>query len=67
MNRQEKKISKNIVAEPSATYGFTNLSEDDKLRRDMLRSDKEKFLLFTQMLRRNKLLNKASVISTQNK
>jgi hypothetical protein len=53
-----------MVAEPETPYGFRTLSEDDKLKIDMHRSDAEKLSLFTKMLRRNKMLNStASVIS----
>jgi len=36
-------------------------SENDRLRRDIFRPDMEKFKLFTQMLRTNKLYNRAKV------
>jgi hypothetical protein len=57
----------NSVSEPQVVYGFRNLSEDEKLKIDIHRSDKEKFQLFTQMLRRNSMLNKASILPSQNK
>ncbi len=51
----------NTVEEPSLKYGFVSKSEDEKLREDIFRSDLEKLQLFTTMLRRNSLLNKASI------
>lgn len=36
-------------------------SEEDRLRRDVFRSDLEKFHLFTQMLRRNAMIKKATI------
>jgi len=35
--------------------------ETERLRRDIYRSDKEKFQLFAQMLRRNAMLKKAKI------
>ncbi|WP_295653725.1 hypothetical protein [uncultured Mucilaginibacter sp.] len=48
-----------IKAERDLT--FANLSEDDRLRRDIYRSDKEKFLLLVQMFRNNALYKRAKV------
>jgi hypothetical protein len=42
--------------------GFSELSESERLRRDVYRPDKEKFLLFVEMLERNALLKKAKII-----
>lgn len=36
-------------------------TEVDRLKRDIYRSDMEKFLLFTQMLRANKIYSKAKI------
>ncbi len=36
-------------------------SPDEKLLEDIYRPDMEKFLLFTSMLRRNKMFNKATI------
>lgn|GEM_PF-3252272 len=55
-----EKAVKNMLNEPRAQYGFQDISEDEKLKRDMMRSDTEKFQLFTKMLRRNNILNKAN-------
>ncbi|MGN6640898.1 MAG: hypothetical protein ACTHJ8_18455 [Mucilaginibacter sp.] len=38
-----------------------NLDETERLKRDIYRPDMEKFLRFTQMLRRNALLKKAVI------
>jgi hypothetical protein len=40
---------------------IATLSEDERLRRDIYRPDKEKFLLFTQMLRRNVMFKNAKI------
>jgi hypothetical protein len=62
MNDQEKNIIPvNLVEEPAPKYGFVNVSEDDKLREDIYRSDMEKLQLFVKMLRRNALFDKASI------
>jgi hypothetical protein len=50
----------NQLREPIASYkGFVHKSEDEKLMKDVLRTDIEKLHLFTKMLRRNATLNKA--------
>jgi hypothetical protein len=59
--KTSKKLEKNILKENIVKYGFAQKSEIDKLKEDVLRSDKEKFLLFTQMLRRNATLKKAVI------
>ena len=62
MNEEKKNsIPNNSVEEPSRQYGFVNISEDDKLREDIYRSDMEKLQLFVKMLRRNALLDKAII------
>ena len=45
----------------SSTYGFANKPEIEKLKEDVFRSDKEKFFLFTRMLKRNATLRKAVI------
>jgi len=45
-------------AEPG---NFIILNETERLKRDIYRSDMEKFKLFTQMLRTNVLLKKAVI------
>ncbi|MEI8279088.1 MAG: hypothetical protein WCG87_04940 [Bacteroidota bacterium] len=37
------------------------MTEEERLLQDMNRSDMEKFLLFTEMLRRNALYKKATI------
>lgn len=62
MNDKKKHIIPEQPAEkPAPRYGFVTISEDEKLRDDIYRSDMEKLQLFTKMLRRNALLNKVSV------
>ncbi|NCI45475.1 hypothetical protein [Sediminibacterium soli] len=56
---KQKDIS--VVEEPGIAYGFAHLSEEEKLKKDIFRSDMEKFQLFMQMLRRNALLKKAVI------
>ena len=51
----------NIIQEPSTEYGFVNKAEEEKLAEDVFRPDIEKPRLFTLMLRRNSLLNKAQI------
>ena len=50
----------NILKEPSEPY-IANVSDDERLRRDVFRSDMDKLKLFTKMLRTNNLLNKAKI------
>jgi len=50
----------NILKESSETY-ITNLSDNERLRRDVFRSDMDKLKLFTKMLRTNNVLNKAII------
>ena len=50
----------NILKESSETY-ITNLSDNERLRRDVFRSDMDKLKLFTKMLRTNNVLNKAVI------
>lgn len=55
----------NSAEEPALIYGFISKSEEKKLREDMFRSDIEKLQLFTRMLRKNALLNKAVITHTK--
>lgn len=55
-----KKEPKNILNE-SSERNITQLSDDERLRRDVFRSDMDKLKLFTKMLRTNNLLNKAVI------
>ncbi len=59
--KSEEIVSK--IAEPSSQYGFLHQSEDEKLLQDATRPYIEKLQLFTRMLKRNKLLNKAIITS----
>ena len=54
-----------MLEEQSVPYGFVHQSEDEKLLKDIRRSDMEKFLLFTQLLRRNYLLKTAAITHTK--
>jgi hypothetical protein len=50
--------------QPEHTNNQTSVvieTETDRLRRDVYRSDMEKFLLFTQMLRTNKMYSRIKV------
>ena len=55
----------NRVEEPAIAYWFISKSEEEKLKEDIFRSDIEKLQLFTRMLRRNTLLNKAVITHTK--
>lgn len=59
--QNNNKPPENILNEESPRYGFVHKSEMEKLRENVFRSDKEKFLLFTQMLRRNAMLKRAVI------
>ncbi len=61
MEDDMKKEPENIVNEPLEVC-ITKLSDDERLRRDVFRSDMDKLKLFTKMLRTNSMLNKAVVI-----
>ena len=61
MEDDMKKEPVNMVNEPSEVY-ITKLSDDERLRRDVFRSDMDKLKLFTKMLRTNSMFNKAVVI-----
>ena len=55
-----KKRNSNILKEFSEAY-ITKLSDEERLRRAIFRSDMEKLRLFTKMLHKNNILNKAVV------
>ena len=55
-----KKEPNNILKESSET-NIANVSDHERLRRDVFRSDMEKLMLFTKMLRTNHVLNKAVI------
>ena len=44
---------------PTEKPGFVHESEDERLLRDIFRSDLEKLHLFTQMIRRSRIYKKA--------
>ena len=54
-------LSKQASPNPVKQSGFIEESETERLRRDVFRPDMEKFLLFTQMLRTNKMYNRVKV------
>ena len=45
----------------SKSVGFINESEDDRLIRDMNRSPMEKLMLFTQMIRRERMYKQGRI------
>ena len=53
-NKEEKKAS-------TKKAGFVFETEENRLLRDVSRPDMEKFLLFTQMIRRNKTMQRFGV------
>jgi hypothetical protein len=55
-----KKEPGNTLNESSKIY-ITKLSDHERLRRDVFRSDMDKLRLFTKMLRTNSILNKAVI------
>ncbi len=62
MNEKDtNKPSQNILNEDAPVYGFAHKSEDEKLKENIYRSDKEKLLAFTKMLRLSAMLKKATV------
>jgi len=52
---------KNDRIEEGNQIRVVNLSEEERLRRDIYRPDKEKFLLLVQMFRNNALYKRAKV------
>jgi hypothetical protein len=59
------KTTQNILKEDVSSYGFAHKSEIEKLKENVFRSDKEKFLLFSKMLRRSAMLKKAVITHKQ--
>lgn len=55
-----EKAPNNNLNESSGAY-ITKLSDSERLRRDIYRSDMDKLRLFTKMLRTNNILNKVVV------
>lgn len=53
----DKKKPASVITSPV----FSNISETERLKRDVYRSDIEKLALFTQMLRNNALYKKANI------
>jgi hypothetical protein len=56
-----KKKERHILRESAADY-IAHISEDERLYKDVFRSDMDKLRLFTKMLRANALLKKARII-----
>lgn len=52
---------KNIIKEPIVSYTSAKDAEEQRLRKDVFRSDMEKLQLFTKMLRTNALFKKAKI------
>jgi len=64
--KYDKNISeeKNTLKEDATGYeGFVSISEDERLLKDALRPGIEKLSLFTKMLRRNAMFDKAVISS----
>jgi len=55
-----EKLLSNNLNESSGSY-ITRLSDNERLKRDVYRSDMDKLKLFTKMLRTNSILNKVIV------
>jgi hypothetical protein len=55
-----KREEKNILREPNEGY-LTKSSEENRLKKDVFRSDMEKLQLFTKMLRMNAVFKKAII------
>lgn len=49
----------------SQRRGFSELSETERLRRDIYRPDKEKFLLFVKMLEQKAILKSTKITHKQ--
>jgi hypothetical protein len=60
-NPQKIFMSKEISTEAKKQNMILTESDEERLRRDIYRSDKEKFELFVTMLRRNKFYSRAKV------
>jgi hypothetical protein len=59
--KHNNKPSENILNDESIRYGFVHKSEMEKLKENVFRSDKEKLMLFTRMIRRNAMFKKATI------
>ena len=55
------KMEPNHILKESSEIYMTNLSDEERLRRDVFRSDIDKLKLFTKMLRTNNVLHKAVI------
>ena len=53
--------SKQETSNPASENPFIEESEMERLRRNVFRTDKEKFLLFTKMLRTNMMYKRAKI------
>ncbi len=53
--------NKNITQGKITTNHFSNKTEEERLRADVFRPDKEKLALFTKMLRTNALYKRAVI------
>ena len=54
-------LSEKKADNPKSTTNFVVETEEERLRRDIYRSDAEKFRLLTEMLRMNAIYKKANV------
>ena len=61
-NDRLNEFQDDYTAEKSARIGFVHQSEDDRLLKDAKRSPLEKLMLFTQMIRRERMYKQAKVI-----
>jgi len=65
VSKKETHNANNFLNEDSSSYGFVHKSEIEKLKENVFRSDKEKFILFTKMLKRSSMLKKAIITHKQ--
>jgi hypothetical protein len=61
MDPKKSKSTKNILNEQLPVYGFVHRSEMEKLKENVFRSDKEKLMLSTRMIRRNAMFKKVII------
>jgi hypothetical protein len=59
LNKQFEAAEKGKGKTPAEKSGFVHESEDERLLRDIFRSDLEKLQLFTKMIRRNRMFKNA--------
>ena len=59
MQKQDNHTIK--LKDPEVSYHLSKHSEEERLRKDVFRSDIEKFRLFTRMLRNNAVLKRAKI------